>query len=76
MTHCLTPRSVKAADAQPDDFVHEFCQFRIGLIFKRDGHELLHSGGARVPGEFQRQRAVAGDEAEGCGRGVHLPEAE
>ena len=64
-------RNLAGHDALRDTAVGEGGERGVGLVFKRDSDELFHAGGARLPGEFQRERAVAGDEAERCGRGVH-----
>jgi hypothetical protein len=54
----------KLADPEPDDVVHERHKRGIGFIFKRDGNEPFDSDGARLTRKLQRQRAVAGNEAE------------
>ena len=62
----------KLANLEPDDFVHERRERGIGFIFKRDGDEPFDAGGARLPRELQRQRAVAGDETQRFERDVQF----
>ena len=64
------------ADLEPDDVVHERRERGIGLALGGGADDALDAGGAGEPGELQRQRAVAGDEADGFGREVHLSKAE
>ena len=57
------------ADLDPDDVVHE--RRERGVALGGGGDDAFDAGGAGEPGEFQRQRAVAGDEADGFERKVH-----
>ena len=59
------------ADFEPDDVVHQRRERGIGLALGGGGDDALHAGGAGQPRELQRQRAAAGDEADGFGRKIH-----
>jgi hypothetical protein len=53
------------ADSQPNDFVDERSQCRISFSFETDSEELSDAQAARLPGKYQRQGSVAGDDAQG-----------
>ena len=53
------------ADLEPDDFVHQRGEGRIGLAFEGDRDEAFYPLAAGFLGEEQRQRPVAGDDAQG-----------
>ena len=50
------------ADPEPDDFVHQRGERGVGLAFEGDGDEPLDPLAARLFGEDQGQRTVAGDD--------------
>ena len=56
------------ADFDPYDLVHQRSQRGIGLAFKGDGDQALDSLVARLPGEDERQRTVAGNDADAIHR--------
>jgi hypothetical protein len=59
------------ADVEPDEVVHERGERGIGFALGGDGDDAFDAGGAGQPGEFERQRAAAGNEADGFKRQIH-----
>jgi hypothetical protein len=59
------------ADIEPDDLIHQRGECGVGLALGGDGDDALDAGGAGQPREIERQRAAAGDEADGFKRKVH-----
>ena len=57
----------KLADLEPDDVVHQRGQLGVGLAVKGGGHQPFGALGAGLAGKEQRQRAIAGDDANGVG---------
>src|SRR5437867_8096284 len=61
------------ADLEPHHVIHKLRQFGIRLAFERHGDQSPDAHAARLAGEKQGQRAVAGDDADGFGRRCHSP---
>lgn len=59
----------RVANFQPDNLVHQFSKFRVGFVFEGNGNQAIHTCGAGQARQFERQRAVAGDDSQtldGC----------
>ena len=59
------------ADLEPDDVIHQRDQRGIGFAFHGGADNAAHAGGSGEPGEFERQRAAAGNQTDGFERKVH-----
>jgi len=59
------------ANVEPDDVVHERRERGIRLAFDGGADDAFDAGCSREARKIQRQRAAAGDEADGFGRKMH-----
>ena len=59
------------ARVQPNNLVHQPRQGRIGFTLGRHGDDAFDPGGTGESRKIERQRAVAGNQADGFERQVH-----